>query len=575
VRYRFGQCVLDEEARELRRKGERIHLSGKAFELLALLLQRRPNAVRKQEIHDRLWPTTFVSETNLPSLVKEVRAAIDDDARKPVYVRTAFGHGYAFSGDASAEAPAPRPIESIAVLPFSSSSPDGEDFVADGLTETLINTLSRTEGLRVVPRSTVFRYRNRTDDAASLGNELKVQAVVSGRLRRRGDRVNLQLELVDPASHSQIWGDQLEFDDSDLLSVLERLADGIRRHLLPRMPRSGSPPLEHSLPESGQSSSKRAAYRHYVKGLYFWNRRTRSGMEKAIECFRNAIDVDPAFAEAYVGLADAWITIGSRDILPPREAFPLAKAAAAAALAIDDRLAEAHVSRAAILDVFDWEPVEAENEFRRAIALDTSCATAHHWYALFLARRGRFEEALREIDRAVEMDPLAEQSVIIHVNTALIHYLQGRYAKAVEAATTALELEPDAEEGSVILAIAELQLGRVEEAAQRLGRIAERSDAPAHVLASYAHACALAGRRKEAREILSRLRKRATGQHVSSALIALVELGLGRIEEAIAGFESAIDERSGWIVYLPREPRLVRLRSIARFEALLGRIGPP
>jgi len=386
-------------------------------------------------------------------------------------------------------------------------------------------------------------------------------------LRRRGELLNVQVELVDAATRSQIWGEQVEFRESELLAMVESLAERIAERLGMRATSRPSARVEHSL-------ARREAYRLYLKGRFHWNRRTRLGMEKAVELFRAAVASDPTFAAGHVGLADAYLTLGSRDLVAPREVFPLAKSAVFAALAIDEQLSEAHASLAAILDVFEIDREHAEKEFLRAIELGPASANAHHWYALFLARNGRHAEALAELARMVEGDPLAEQSVIMQLNSGLVYYLAHDYEHAVQAAERALELEPLSEEGLFVRGIALLQLERGEEAIAALARASELSGDHVPIVASHAHACAVMGRSADAERILATLQERAAQQYVSAAALALVYAGLGQFDVAISLFERALRERSGWLVVLPREPRLDPLRSHPRFQTLLREIAP-
>lgn len=295
-------------------------------------------------------------------------------------------------------------------------------------------------------------------------------------------------------------------------------------------------------------------------------------MERAIELFRAAIESDSSFAPAHAGLADAYLTLGSRDLVAPRDVFPLARHAVLAALALDDNLADAHASLAAILDVFELDREHAEREFRRAIELDLSSANAHHWYALFLARSGRHAEAVVELARMVEGDPAAEQSVIMQLNSGLVYYLAHDHEHAVEAAQRALELEPLSAEGLFVLGLARLQLGRGDAALAALAQASELSGDHTPIVASHAHACAVTGRQRDAERILAMLEDRAAKTYVSSAALALVHVGLGQLDRALELFEQALRERSGWLVLLAREPRLDPLRSHPRFQALLREI---
>ena len=458
------------------------------------------------------------------------------------------------------------PIDSLAVIPFESQPADPSfSYLADGLTETLTNRLSRLSSLRVIPTTTAFRYRNRSIDSQKIGDDLDVRAILTGRVVQRAGKFDIQAELIDTRSGAQIWGKQFSTSTSDLFGIQNDISQGVSTILGLRL----TSLEERRLSERFTTSAE--AYELYLKGRYYWNRRTGEGMRRAMDFFERAIEKDPRYALAYVGLADCYVTIGTRDAADPRLMFPRAKLAVAKALEIDDSLAEAHTTLGAIHGDYDWDSVAAESEFRTAISLNPKYATAHEWYALFLARRGRVREAVAEVSESEELDPF---SVIIQTNAGLVLYLCRMDEKALEHARKAIRLGPDYYAGHVVAGLVLQQQGKLTEAidsiaaAHRLSRGESTT-----VTASLAHAYAAANRTDEALNLLRQLETKKKNTFVSSADIALIYVGLARPDDALTWFERAYDEHSALLVYLKTEPRLAPIRNDIRLRALIAKIG--
>lgn len=554
----FGDCTFDSASRTLTRAGESVRLSGKAFQLLELLLAARPNPVEKTELFARLWPETFVSEANLASLIKEIRAAIGDDARAPRYVRTVHRFGYAFSG-AVTETRERSELDSIAVLPFANRSAQTElDYLGDALAESLINALARIDGLRVTPRGSAFRYRGREDDLAALRRELNVRAALTGRVRVSGDTVNLQVELVDLVKDAQLWGRQFQSSLDGLFALEEELSREVAAALQLRVSDS-----ERRLRSRYTSSAE--AYQRYLKGRHHWNRRTADGIERAIEHFQAAIAADAAYAPAYSGLADSWIALASRDLHAPAELFPKAEAAAKRALELDAELAEAHASMAAVHELFHWRWDLAQEEYVTALRLNPAYVTARQWYALALAHRGRNAEALAQMQVATESDPL---SFMLNANLAVIHYLGRDYDAAAQSCHRALEINPHHEPAHFALGLAEQQHGNFDAAAASFERALAISRGEPHVIAALGALEAQQGNAEAARARLRHLGEMQSARIVSAAHFATVYAALGERDEAIAALQRAVEARSGWLVYVATEPRFDSLREDPRFAEL-------
>jgi serine/threonine-protein kinase len=551
MRLLFGDCTFDSDARTLQRGTESVRLSGKAFQLLELLLAARPNPIAKEDLFAKLWPDTFVSEANLASLVKEIRAAIGDDARAPKFVRTVHRFGYAFSGPVT-ETPERNAIDSIAVLPFANRSGHADlDYLTDGLAESLINTLTTIDGLRVAPRASSFRYKD--DDLAAVRRDLNVRAVLTGRIRITGDVVSLQVELIDLARDAQLWGRQFQAPIRGIFALEEELSRDVLTALRLRITGETDRRLRKRYTESA------AAYQLYLKGRHHWNRRTAEGIERAIFFFESAIDADAAYAPAYSGLADSYIALASRDLYPPLQLMPKAEAAARRALELDADLAEAHASMGAIHEVFHGQWERAQEEYLTALRLNPGYVTARLWYALALAHRGRNADALAQIAVASENDPL---SFLINANIAVIHYLGRDYDAAEEYCRRALEINPHHEPSHFTLGLAHQQRGRVDEAHAELEKALAISRGEPHVVAAL-------GALERSRARLDELAELSLTRDVSAVHFATVHVALGELDRAIEWLEQAAEARSGWLVYLRTEPRFDPLREHPRFAALV------
>ncbi len=546
----FGDCTFDSGARTLVRGSELVRLSGKAFQLLDLLLTARPKPIEKSELFARLWPDTFVSEANLASLVKEIRAAIGDDARAPRFVRTVHRYGYAFSGPVT-ETQEKSAIDSIAVLPFANRSGNPDlDYLTDGLAESLINTLAAIEGLRVAPRASSFRYRE--DDLAAVRRELNVRAVLTGRIRVAGDVVALQVELIDLTRDAQLWGRLFQSPLRGILALEEELSRDVVTALRVRISGETDRRLSKRYTESA------AAYQLYLKGRHHWNRRTAEGIERAIFFFESAIDADAAYAPAYSGLADCYIALASRDLYAPLQLMPRAESAARRALELDAELAEAHASMGAIHEVFDWDWERAQEEYLSALRLNPGYVTARQWYALALAHRGRIAEALAQMKVASDDDPL---SFALNAAIAVIHYLGRDYEAADEFCHRALEINPYHEPAHFTLGLVHQQRKRFEDAGAELTKAFTISRGEPHVVAALGALEAEQGNAGAARTRLGALAELSLTRDVSPVHFATVHVALGELVEAVEWLERAVAARSGWLVYLAMEPRFDRLRA--------------
>lgn len=457
-------------------------------------------------------------------------------------------------------------VNSLAILPFVNASDDPRaEYFSDGVTESIINSLSQLPQLKVMARSTVFRYKGREIDPQEVGGQLRVGAVLTGRVMQRGDRLNIQTELVDVADGSQLWGEQYHRNPSDIFEVQEEIAREISEKLRLRLTGEEKGRLAKRYTENTE------AYQLYLKGRYHWNKRTAEALEKGIESFRQAIESDPAYALAYAGISDCYAFLGDVGLtaIPSREAFAKAREAARRALEIDDALAEAHNSLAHVsMHDFNWP--EAERAFKRAIKLNPNNATAHLWHAYYLLFHGRNDEALREAMRGLELDPL---SLSANGDVGQVFHYTRRYDEAIEQYRRSLDLEPNFYRQHLWLGWAYEQKGMCEEAVTEFQKAGALSEENTDALASLGCVLALLGRTDEASSILAELSEMSARQYVSPYNMALLHLHLGAEEEAFIWLDRAYCERAEWMIYLGVDPRFDGLRADARFKRLLRRIG--
>lgn len=455
-------------------------------------------------------------------------------------------------------------IQALAVLPFvnSSNDPDAE-YLSDGITEAIINRLSRLPALRVISRSTVFRYKGSTNDVKTIASELKVRALVLGRVLQRDQRLVVKVELVDPRKQSQLWGDQYNRPLADIFDVQEGIAIEVARSL--EVALSGDD-QKHLLKRHTEDS---VAYREYLKGRFCWNKRTVHGFLQAIEHFQKAIERDPGYALAYTGLSDTYNLLGYYNTQRPTQAYPRAKAAAGRALEIDPTMAEAHASIGYTQLFFDRDWSAAEHSFKEAIRLHPSYASAHQWYGWYFLAMGQPEETVAAMYRAHAIDPL---SLIVNDHLGYSLALAGLTEPAIQQLNATLELDPDFALTHLRLGSVYLELGRTDEAIREMETAARLTEGRL-ALGYLGHACGLTGDRARASGILDDLRARSRDRFVSPLDFALIHAGMGEIDAVFASLDEAMAERVSDLVRLRVLPWPESVRSDPRFTALLDALG--
>ncbi len=460
-----------------------------------------------------------------------------------------------------------RSINSLAVLPFVNVSRDpNTEYLSDGITEAIINNLSRLPNFEVASRSTVFRYKGREADPQKAGQDMNVHAVLMGRVTTRGDSLAISTELVEVRTGRQIWGEQYNRKVADLLSLQGEISREISDKL--RLELSGEQKTQLARKQTENSE----AYQLYLQGRFQWNKRTLEGMQLSIELFQQALARDSRFALAHAGLADSFALLADYHVLPAKEVMPRAKSSAMQALQIDASLAEAHASLGWAKLTHDWSWVDAEKELKRAVELNPNYATGRQWLGEYYAMMGRFDDALAEASRAQQQEPV---SLPINRTLASAMYYARRAADAAAQARKTIQLDPSFAPAHLALARALALQGQHGEATPEFQRALDLSEGNSSELAAVAWGHATAGRAAEARKALAELKERAAQTYVQPIWIAVVHAALGEKDEAFQLLQQGFEHRSGWLAYLKVDPLFDPLRSDARFTDLLRRVGLP
>ncbi len=459
-------------------------------------------------------------------------------------------------------------IRSLAILPFINADPRMKsDYLSDGLTETIINTLSQLPQLRVMARSSVFRFKDRQDNPLAIGNELGVAAVLTGRLQRVGSKYVVQTELVDVADGSQLWGAQFNRKSGDVLQIQEDIAQDISEKLKLNLN------ARHRKRLSRRPTINEDAYHSYLRGRFNWNKRSTEGVSKSIDFFKEAIEIDPLFALAYAGIADAYVVLGNQHSVLLSDAYTKAKAAAESALAIDDTLAEAYPTLGYIRGAYDRDWNGSEEAFKKAINLNPGYATAHQWYSAILRAVGRVDEALEEANKAFSLDPL---SPIINANVGLCLYVARRYEEAADLFRRLITVEPkffwshyllgliQRQQNEHALALTELQLAL---------SLAKDKQTEAVVISDLAYTYGILGHKEEANRLIGELETLAKVNHVSPYDLAVAHLGVGDKDTAFHWLNEAYRTRDEGLLWLKVDPVLDEVRNDSRYLTLLKLVG--
>ncbi len=459
-----------------------------------------------------------------------------------------------------------KAIDSIAVLPFANANGDpNTEYLGDGITESIISALAQLPQLRVMARSTVFRYKGQEVDPQKVGRQLNVGAVLTGRVVQRGGTLIINTELTKVADGTQLWGQQYSRKVGDIIAMQEDIAQEIAEKLRLKLTGEDQKRLTKRYTEDSE------AYQLYLRGRYHWNKETEPELYKAIEYFRQAVEKDPGYPLAYVGLSDSYGALGYLGHLAPQEVWPQAKGNAMKALEIDDKLAEAHAALAHPILFYDWDWEKAHEELKKAIGLNPNYAIAHHWYSHYFEALGRVEESLAESKRASGLEPL---DLPLRLHLQYNYWLARQNGQAIEECRKTLEIEPNFHGTHFVFGLAYEQQGRYEEAIAELRKATALSGWLVQ-LASLGHAYAVSGRRKEAQTVLEQLNQLSKQRYVPPVLRAIIYVGLGEKDQALQWLEKAYAGRDSWWVFLTLDPRFDSLRLDPRFRELVRRVGLP
>jgi eukaryotic-like serine/threonine-protein kinase len=457
-------------------------------------------------------------------------------------------------------------VDSLAVLPFTNANPSPDaEYLTDGITESLISSLSQLPQIKVMSRNSVFHFKGKNADAQAVASALHVRAVVTGRVIQRGDSVQISAELVDAKDNSQLWGGQFSRKMSDLSLMQQDIAKEISDSLRLKLSGEDKQRLAKGRTANGE------AFRLYMLGRYEWNKRSKDGLNKGIQYFQQAIDKDPNFALAYVGLADSYAIQQDHGDISTKDALAKSKPAIDRALALDDNLGEAHLALASVRDSFDWDWAGGEKEYQRALALNPNYATAHHWYGLFLVRMGRFDEGIKHSDIAVNLDPLSR---IIIANSANVRIPARRYDEAAGILRKAIEADPDSVPAHFILSLVYQAKGMCKEAIDEAVRAFE-TNGEVEGAQALRRGFAEGGCLGADRRALEHDRERAKHEYVTATSFAEDYMRLGDKEEAFKYLEKGYQERDEGLTYLAVDPLYDPLRSDPRFQNLLRRMNLP
>lgn len=475
--------------------------------------------------------------------------------------------GRALSPDASGPTPRDPSILRVAVLRLENSGGNPEtEFLSDGVSDSLTTRLSQLSRLRVVSRTSVLRYKGQVINPSAVGRELDVDAVLTGRMVTRANALSINLELIDVRDNSVMWAGRYNRGIDDLVTVEDEISQSVAEKLEVKLT-GGSHTL---LPKRSKRNPE--AYRLYLKGRYYWNKRTGDAVKKGLDHFHQVIELDPVYGLAYAGIADSYSMMVFNNMISPRDGLPKARAAATRALELDESLAEARSSEAFVKLFYDWDWSGAEREFHRTFEVDPNYSIARQWYAMELAALGRHEEAVRETERGLEIDPL---SLSINATSSLLLYFVRQYDQGLEQGLATVDLDPNFFASHFVSGLALEQKGQLEKAIVEFRASANLSGRWPLFVGAYGHACAAAGDREEARKVIAELRDTSVRKYVSSFAVAAVYAGSGDKELTLDWLEKAHDERAAWMIFLNVHPYFDFLRGESRFQNLLRKIGLP
>ena len=571
VAYRFDDVVVERDNFRVLKSGQAKTLEPRAFDVLIFLLDHRGRVVEKQELFDRVWKETFVSDGALTRIVNQIRHAVGDDPASPRYIETVHKRGYRLIADVEdggsttlESIPEEHTLASLAILPFANLNADpDEDYFVDGMTDLLITDLSKIGALKVISRTSAMHYKNTSRPLPEIARELNVDAVIEGSVLHVGERVRITAQLISAATDQHLWAESYERELSDVLALQSEIAQTIAgevRVVLTHVDRARLAKVHRVNPE---------AHLAYLKGRYFINKGSPDAAWKAIEYFQLAIEKDPHYAIAYAGLADGFGLLAMRGCVAPREVLPKLREAAVKAVQMDDTLSEAHAVMGKLRFYCDWDWPAAEHELKLAIELSPNDTLARLPYSYYLATTGRFDEATAEIKRAWELDPF---SLPINVVVGWQFYVSGQYNRAIEQWQKTTEMEPDCSLPHWMLLRVFGLMTMYEEALAEACKAFSLLVNP-DVLEALENGDAHSGFKGAMDRAAQTLAAQSEIGYVKPKDVALLFVHAGREDKAVEWLERAYAERHPALFSVGVEPDWQKLHRQSRFQALLQRVG--
>ncbi len=582
--FEFGPFRLDLCERVLLRKGKAVPLAPKVLETLVVLVENSGRILDKDELIGKLWHDCFVEESNLAQNIFHLRKALEDGNSQRRYIETIPRRGYRFAADVreivdnnnAAAASYPTngssftteeqtnfTVRSLAVLPFKSLGDEKTDeYLGLGMADATIIKLSGVRNLVVMPTSSILKYAGRKNDTLAIGRKLDVDAILEGTIQRASERVRVNVQLIVLENGTTLWSGKFDEDFTDIFAVQDSISEQVAGALALRMTGAERRHLRKRYTKNTE------AYQAYLMGLFFWNKKTKEGLNNAIDYFKQAIEKDPDYSLAYAGLADSyfWIAYNEFDTPTREERFEWSRSNALKALELDPFVAEAHAALATVKVKHDRDPLGAEKSFERAIAANPNCAMAYSRYTYFLAAMGRLDESLQKIKRAQELDPLSPDA---NASLAYILYFTRDYDEAIRYSERALVLEPDFVEAFLLLGLSYQQKGLLQEAIDQFSKAKDANADSTEPLELLGHVLAIAGQKDKARKLLSELQSPAKQNCIHPYNVALIHAALGQKEQAFKWLERPHVNWTERLRVLRFDPRMDSLKEDARFAALL------
>lgn len=582
--YKFGNIYLNTQSRQVIKNGKPIVLTPKTFDVLQFLVENHGKIVTKDELLGKVWEGNFVEESNLAVHISKLRNLLVSNKTEPL-IETVPGSGYRFvaivqtaeledwerhsnpANNSSLVISSEQEFsDSIAVLPLKNEAGDEEtEYLADGLTESIINNLTYIPNLKVIARNSVFRYKNKDIVIKEIGEKLGVSKVLTGRIRAFRDDLIVSIELVNAANDSQIWGFQFNQPFSDIIKIQEEIISAVSEKLRSEVNQVINKSINNPITENTES------YRLYLKGKYFLNKATEPSIYKAIECFEKSVSYDPLNVYSYVEMIESFRLLYIWDYITYDETLTKIKPLLSITKNLNQSIAEVQVILGAIKETLEWKFEEAETHFRKALMLNPNCVTVRYRYLILLTDLGKFSEALKEANKLITLDPISTNS---YRHIGRMFYKMGQFTNAIKYLREILDLEPDDYISLAILGATLTELGEYEEALIILKKSLE-IQFNLDVLSFVGYTYALSNMPNKAQQIIDQIKSQFQNKHHISLKLAIIYLGLGEKETAFELLEKALEEHDIDLAALKSDPRMKTLHNDQKFKGLLSKIGLP